>query len=89
MRGKGIGTSLYAYVEDVLRPGAVAIRTWSTNDAQLALLHGRGYRLVRTVRDDRGRGVDTLYFTKKLKAYMSLAVLRKGSDTAGGRVTLC
>lgn len=41
-----------------------ATRTWSTHAAQLHLLPKLGFRVVETVKDDRGPGVDSLYFVR-------------------------
>lgn len=40
----------------------VVVRTWSTNDAHVPLLHQLGFRLLLTQEDHRGAGVHTLYF---------------------------
>ena len=42
------------------------IRTWSTNGVQRSLLERSGYRMVRCLADDRGPGIDTLYYLKEL-----------------------
>ncbi len=39
-----------------------ATRTWSTHAAQMHLLPKLGFRVVKVVRDDRGPGVDSVYF---------------------------
>lgn len=64
-RGKGIGSSLYAYLESEQRPGLITLRTWSTNKSQIALLHKRGYEVIKVLENDRGDGIDTVYFAKK------------------------
>ena len=64
-RGKGIGSSLYAYLESEQRPGLITLRTWSTNKSQIALLHKRGYAVIKVLENDRGDGIDTVYFAKK------------------------
>lgn len=64
-RGKGIGSSLYAYLENELHPGLITLRTWSTNKSQIALLHKRGYEVIKVLENDRGDGIDTVYFAKK------------------------
>jgi ribosomal protein S18 acetylase RimI-like enzyme len=40
----------------------VATRTWSTNDAHLSLLDELGFECVATLEDDRGEGIDTVYY---------------------------
>ena len=47
-------------------PGSrITLRTWSTNGAQEHILDKLGYGLVRRLKDDRGEGIDTVYFVKK------------------------
>ena len=47
-------------------PGSrITLRTWSTNGAQEHILDKLGYSLVRRLKDDRGEGIDTVYFVKK------------------------
>lgn len=43
----------------------ITLRTWSTNGAQEHILDKLGYSLVRRLKDDRGEGIDTVYFVKK------------------------
>lgn len=64
-RREGVATALYAHVEALVRPQGVSLRTWSTNLAQIGALRKRGYECVRTLPDDRGPGVDTVYFLKR------------------------
>lgn len=64
-RREGVATALYAHVEALVRPQGVSLRTWSTNVAQIGALRKRGYECVRTLPDDRGPGVDTVYFLKR------------------------
>lgn len=66
-RHRGIASSLYERVERIARPGIVSLRTWSTNEAQIAVLERRGYVCARRIADDRGRGIDTVYFAKSLE----------------------
>lgn len=63
-RNQGIASSLYDYLENRFR--IVTIRTWSTNDAQMSLLSGRGYHITRVLFDDRGPEIDTVYLAKNI-----------------------
>lgn len=69
MRGKGITGQLYGIVENGLAKEMgydyITLRTWSTNGAQMHLLPKRGYREVAVIKNDRGEGVDTIYFVKE------------------------
>lgn len=40
----------------------ITTRTWSSNTPHQALLKKLGFRLIDTIQDDRGPGVDTLYY---------------------------
>jgi hypothetical protein len=37
-------------------------RTWSTNASHLDLLDELGFDLIKRVEDDRGDGIDTVYY---------------------------
>ena len=68
-RGQGISEVMYAEAEKDIAakfPGSrITLRTWSTNGAQEHILDKLGYSLVRRLKDDRGEGIDTVYFVKK------------------------
>lgn len=68
-RGHGLVTKLYDIVENGLpeemRTEYTTTRTWSTNTVQMYAFPKRGYEIVATLKDDRGPGVDTVYFVKK------------------------
>ena len=68
-RGQGISEVMYAEAEKDIAakfPGSrITLRTWSTNGAQEHILDKLGYSLVRRLKDDRGAGIDTVYFVKK------------------------
>lgn len=70
MRGNGLSSALYSYVEHTEAPRLgykyVTTRSWSTNGAQMHSLPKRGYKLVKTLKDDRGPGVDTVYFALEI-----------------------
>jgi ribosomal protein S18 acetylase RimI-like enzyme len=69
-RGKGIAQMLYAYLENEL-PADVSLPyiarcTWSSNIVQRHLYTKFGYALVGEVYNQRGPGVHTLYYGKKV-----------------------
>jgi len=70
-RGHRLVTQLYDIVESGLpedmQTDYVTTRTWSTNAAQMHAFPKRGYQVVATLPDDRGPGVDTVYFVKRVK----------------------
>jgi ribosomal protein S18 acetylase RimI-like enzyme len=68
-RHKGVGTLLLEYIFNLLeRKGykSVTIRTWSTNKLALNLYRKVGFKKIKTIKNDRGKGIDTIYFKKKL-----------------------
>ncbi|HIX16196.1 MAG TPA: GNAT family N-acetyltransferase [Candidatus Hungatella pullicola] len=65
-RGAGLSKLLYARAVNEIAerfPGAaVTLRTWSTNKAQLHILKELGFSCQTLLKDDRGEGVDTVYY---------------------------
>ena len=65
-RGRHILGMLYDYMETEAARACgcsrVSTRTWSLNEAQLHDLKKRGYERLAVLKDDRGPGVDTIYF---------------------------
>ena len=49
-----------------LRTAYVTTRTWSTNASQMHSFRKRGYAICERIADDRGKGIDTVYFVKKI-----------------------
>ena len=70
-RGRGLVSRLYDVVEAGLpeneKTDYVTTRTWSTNAAQVHAFGKRGYEIVAVIQDDRGPGVDTIYYAKKVR----------------------
>ncbi|MGN1148623.1 MAG: GNAT family N-acetyltransferase [Lachnospiraceae bacterium] len=69
-RGKGAMSALYQYMEQevpaMLDCYRISTRTWSLNEAQLHELPNRGYDTICILPNDRGNGVDTIYFGKSI-----------------------
>ena len=63
-RGKGITSSLYNELFRWYPDCAVYTRTWSTNFAHIKILSKLGFEVLKTIKDDRGEGIDTVYFEK-------------------------
>lgn len=65
-RGRGVSQQLYQYMEetvtDICQCNRISTRTWSLNITQLHVLEKRGYQRLAVLKDDRGAGVDTIYF---------------------------
>lgn len=68
-RDRGIGTRLYRSLLDDLPPSVarphVSTKTWSTNRAHVAILERLGFACVERIPDDRGPGVDTVYYARR------------------------
>ena len=61
-RGRGLTGRMYRALISA-RPGKrTATRTWSENRAHLHLLRRLGFELAYRIPDDRGPGVDTVYY---------------------------
>lgn len=69
-RNAGLLGRMYDCMEkeaaSVLQYKIIATRTWSSNGAHLHVLQKRGYHIVKTLKDDRGPGIDTVYLGKTL-----------------------
>lgn len=69
-RGQGIVNRMYTLVEEELPPPLrkpyVTTRTWSTNASQMHSFLKRGYEICERIANDRGEGIDTVYFVKKI-----------------------
>ena len=67
LRRRGIGSALndaLDHLPEELASPWITRRTWSTNLANLTMLHGRGFRDVVRMVDHRGKGVDTIYLAR-------------------------
>ena len=64
-RGRGITVKMYAHLFDTLYPHVnLYTRTWSTNVAHIKILTRFGFELIARIENDRGEGIDTVYFGK-------------------------
>jgi len=64
-RGRGLTRSLYDHLFHTLCPDRnVFTRTWSTNAIHIRILEKFGFRLLCRKVNDRGNGIDTVYFRK-------------------------
>ena len=63
-RGKGITYSIYENLFDTYKNSNIFTRTWSTNISHTRILSKFGFELFKTIKDDRGKGIDTVYFRK-------------------------
>ena len=68
-RGRGLTSEMYSYLFFELFPESnIFTRTWSTNIAHLKILSRFGFETFKTVDNDRGQGIDTVYFKLSAKA---------------------
>lgn len=65
-RGFGITSSMYDTLFSYAKTTGhgISTRTWSTNIAHITLLEKLGFHLTHRIIDDRGDGIDTVYFVK-------------------------
>ncbi|MDR1034015.1 MAG: GNAT family N-acetyltransferase [Bifidobacteriaceae bacterium] len=66
-RRKRIAQTMYQAFEQLNKRGNLYTRTWSKNDSHIKLLLKRGYAEVHRIADDRGKGIDTVYYGKETK----------------------
>lgn len=70
-RRKHVMDALYDHMEgEVTRAcgcDRISTRTWSLNTGHLHELALRGYDTVAVLKDDRGEGIDTVYFGQKFR----------------------
>jgi len=65
-RGRGITRQMYTYLFDTLYPKHnLFTRTWSTNAAHIKILSRFDFALIARIENDRGAGIDTVYFGKR------------------------
>ena len=65
-RGMGITKKLYHHLFNELYPThSIYTRTWSTNIAHIKILQGFGFEELKRIPNDRGAGIDTVYYCKK------------------------
>ena len=65
-RGKHLTRTMYEHLFfDLFADRNLFTRTWSTNAAHIAILGKFGFSEIARIENDRGAGVDTVYFGKK------------------------
>jgi len=64
-RGMGLTKKMYTHLFDTIYADRnVFTRTWSTNGAHIAILEKFGFVNTVCIENDRGQGIDTVYFAK-------------------------
>ena len=65
-RGKHLTQKMYDYLfNNLYADRSIFTRTWSTNGAHLRILEKFDFKLIKTIPNDRGVGIDTVYFALK------------------------
>jgi ribosomal protein S18 acetylase RimI-like enzyme len=68
-RRKGLGKMLIDKCLKDLKSkdiGLVKLRTWSTNEITTRFYPKIGFKVSKVVKNDRGKGIDSIYYEKKL-----------------------
>ncbi len=63
-RGKGLTRKMYEILFAEYENVNVFTRTWSTNEAHIKILSKFGFETMLVLKNDRGNGIDTIYFKK-------------------------
>lgn len=67
-RGAGLTTQMYDYLfNGVFADRYIYTRTWSTNIAHTKILSRFNFTEARRIKDDRGEGIDTVYYERAAK----------------------
>lgn len=69
-RGRGITEMLYGELLAQSESSNIVTRTWSTNDAHLHILEKLEFQNICILQDDRGQGIDTVYYRRTNKVDM-------------------
>lgn len=64
-RGKGIAKRIYYMLINECQNVNIYTRTWSTNESHKKILSEIGFKNYIVLQDDRGKGIDTIYFVKE------------------------
>lgn len=75
-RGRGIAKKLYQGVFRMFPRQVIEARTWSTNEAQVHLFQSLGFQETIRLFNNRGKGIDTVYYLRKPEGANSSAILR-------------
>ena len=63
-RGKALTRKMYETLFAEYQNANIFTRTWSTNEAHIKILSKFGFETILVLENDRGDGIDTVYFKK-------------------------
>ena len=61
-RGKGITKLFYKFINNNFQDYHIFTRTWSTNIGHLKILQTLNFEQIVSIKNDRGVGIDTVYY---------------------------
>ncbi len=64
-RGQRVTQTMYEKLFEIYSDTNIFTRTWSTNGAHIRILSKFGFETAATLKNDRGNGIDTVYFAKR------------------------
>jgi ribosomal protein S18 acetylase RimI-like enzyme len=65
-RGRGLTYRMYDHLfNEKYADRNIFTRTWSTNTAHISILKKYNFREIHRIENDRGEGIDTVYFSRK------------------------
>ena len=62
----GISKELHVFLKATFQNTLIYTRTWNTNISHIALLKKKNYDLIYEIANDRGQGIDSVYYAKKI-----------------------
>lgn len=62
-RRRGITRTFYNILKENYPDTYIVTRTWSSNYSHIQLLESIGFNMIKVIKDDRGTGIDTLYYS--------------------------
>lgn len=64
-RGQKVTQTLYENLFSIYADSSIFTRTWSTNIPHIKILSKFNFEIIATLKNDRGEGIDTVYFAKR------------------------
>ncbi len=64
-RGQGLTQTMYQTLFKTFKTRNIITRTWSSNQAHIKILSKFDFETLAVLQNDRGEGIDTIYFIKR------------------------